>query len=329
MRDEHPARLLWTSVRSGIVLRAGAARSPPRISMAPDRVPFEPSCRHRLRPRSATDRKLRMTVLPTFYIPHGGGPCFFMEWTLGPPDTWNAMAAWLRGLGGAIGARPHALLVVSAHWEADPVALTGAPQPPLYYDYYGFPEHTYRLTWPAPGDPRLAAAVTDLLGAAGIACRVDPQRGLDHGVFIPFKLIYPQAEVPVVEMSLHAGLDAAFHLRVGAALAPLRERGVLIVGSGMSYHNNRALMGGGDPRAASTAFDAWLNTACALPEPARSAALAGWEQAPGARAAHPREEHLLPLMVAAGAGGGQPGRAVYRDRVLGAAVSGFCFGAPA
>lgn len=270
-----------------------------------------------------------MNALPSYYIPHGGGPCFFMDWTMGPPDTWDAMAAWLRGLAGQIGARPHAILVVSAHWEEDEITVTGASHPPLYYDYYGFPEHTYRLTWPAPGDPGLAAAVADLLGAAGIACRIDPARGYDHGVFIPFKLIYPQADIPVVEMSLRAGLDPAFHVRVGAALAPLRERGVLIVGSGMSYHNNRTLLGGGDARADSVAFDAWLHTVCALPEPARGAALARWAQAPGARAAHPREEHLLPLMVVAGAGGSAPGEAVYEDQVLGAVVSGYRFGAAA
>lgn len=270
-----------------------------------------------------------MNALPAYYIPHGGGPCFFMDWSFGPPDTWDRMAAWLRGLAQDVGARPHAIVVISAHWEEDDITVTGAAQHPLYYDYYGFPEHTYRLTWPAPGEPALAGAITDLLGAAGIVCRQEMQRGYDHGVFIPFKLVYPAADIPVVQLSLRTGLDPAFHGRVGQALAPLRERGVLIVGSGMSYHNNRALMGGGDPRADAAAFDAWLNAACALPEPARGQELARWAQAPGGRAAHPREEHLLPLMVVAGAGGPQPGQAVYRDQVLGAAVSGFRFGAGA
>ncbi len=138
-------------------------------------------------------------------------------------------------------------------------------------------------------------------------------------------LIYPQADVPIVQLSLHAGLDAADHLALGALLAPLRDQGVFIVGSGMSYHNMRGLMDGGDPGRDSELFDAWLGEACSAGPDARSRLLSDWERAPSARASHPREEHLLPLMVAAGAAGADTGRRVFQDRVLGVTVSAFAF----
>lgn len=267
-----------------------------------------------------------MGALPCFYLPHGGGPCFFMDWELGPADTWDRMEALLRGLLGTLPARPRALLVISAHWEADPVRINGSPQPELIYDYYGFPPHTYELRYPAPGDPALAARIAGSLHAAGIAAAVDPAHGLDHGVFIPGLLIHPPADIPVVQISLHPGLDPAFHLALGAALAPLRREGVLILGSGMSYHNMAILMRQPQRNPAGEAFDAWLAESCALPRIERDSRLAHWAEAPGAREAHPREEHLLPLHVVAGAAGEDRGQRIYRDRVLGAPVSAFAFG---
>ena len=153
--------------------------------------------------------------------------------------------------------------------------------------------------------------------------RTNPARGLDHGVFVPLKVIYPEAEIPVVELSLDRGLDAALHCAAGHALRELRSQGVLIVGAGMSFHNLRAL---GDPRALapSTQFDDWLAQTVALPADARAARLAAWSAAPAARIAHPRHEHLLPLMVAAGAAE-HPGRRVYGERVLESMISGFRF----
>ena len=178
----------------------------------------------------------RPMTLPTLYLPHGGGPCFFMDWTMGPPDTWNRMAAWLRGIDATLPEKPKALLVVSAHWEAAlPTVLTSAA-PPLLYDYYGFPQHTYELKWPAPGAPELGARVRHLLSDAGFDSRQDGDRGFDHGVFVPLKMAYPEAQVPTLQLSLRSGLDAAEHLAMGKALAPLRDEGVFIVGSGMSYH---------------------------------------------------------------------------------------------
>lgn len=262
---------------------------------------------------------------PTFFIPHGGGPCFFMDWTMGPRDTWDNMAAWLKAMPQAVGPQPDAILVVSAHWEEPEFTVTTSARPSLLFDYYGFPEHTYRLRYDAPGSPELAHEVRGLLTRAGLVSKEDAARGLDHGVFIPFLLIYPDADIPVVQLSLKAGLDPAQHLAVGKALAPLRDRNVLIVGSGMSYHNLRRFWSteAGDVESAD-AFDAWLTEA--VEGGAASATLVDWANAPGARAAHPRSEHLIPLMVAAGAGGVDVGRRTYSDRVFGKAVSGFEFG---
>ena len=266
-----------------------------------------------------------MAELPVLYIPHGGGPCFFMDWTMGPPDTWHRMAEWLRHVPDLVGATPKAVLVISGHWEEEPVAATSHPSPPLLYDYYGFPEHTYQLKYPAPGSTSLADRVGELLTEAGFAVKKDAARGFDHGVFIPFKLIYPHADIPVVQLSLRAGLDAEDHIRIGRALAPLRGEGVLIVGSGMSFHNLRAFGPAAGP--VSDQFDEWLTNAVCAPDPQRrDANLAAWTQAPGARLAHPREEHLLPLMVAAGAAGNEQGRKLFQDRVMGVTVSAFGFG---
>ena len=266
-----------------------------------------------------------MARLPTLYIPHGGGPCFFMDWN--PPDTWDRLAAWLRGLAADIGQRPRAVLLISGHWEEPRVSVNVQAAPALLFDYYGFPPHTYDLKYPAPGDPALAARVQALLAAGGVPTGTEATRGLDHGVFVPFLLIYPQADVPIVQLSLHQSLDAAAHLALGALLEPLRDEGVLIVGSGMSYHNMRGLMGGGDPGPDSERFDAWLDSACSAEPAERARLLSQWDKAPAARASHPREEHLLPLMVVAGAAGDDPGRRVFRDRVMGATVSAFAFGA--
>jgi len=266
--------------------------------------------------------------LPTLFIPHGGGPWPFMDVAHGPPDTWDRLAQHLRGLDHALGVRPNAVLVISGHWEAERPTVNVARNPPLLFDYYGFPPHTYQLRYPAPGSPELARRVQALLKAAGITSGEDAERGFDHGVFIPFMLMYPDADVPVVQLSLQEGLDPATHLAVGRALAPLRDEGVLIIGSGMSYHNLREFLSG-SPRGndASERFDEWLTQAVEERTPAaRDEKLAHWSEAPGALACHPRSEHLLPLMVAAGAAGDDRGRRVFNDRIWGKAVSGFQFG---
>src|SRR5215467_2196562 len=235
--------------------------------------------------------------LPTLFIPHGGGPWPFMPVAFGPPDTWNRLADYLRGLDRALGKRPKAVLVISGHWETERPTVNAGGNPPLLFDYYGFPKHTYDLRYPAPGSPDLARRVRELLSAAAIASDEDDGRGFDHGVFIPFMLVYPDADVPVVQLSLQQDLDPAEHLAIGRALAPLRDESVLIIGNG-----------------ASDAFDAWLGHAAEAADPAaRDAELARWSEAPGARSCHPRREHLLPLMVAAGAAGDDRGRRVFND----------------
>ena len=263
--------------------------------------------------------------LPTLYLPHGGGPCFFMEWTMGPPDTWERMARWLRGIGGGLPEAPRALLVVSAHWEAPVPTVTSSAAPPLLYDYYGFPPHTYELRWPALGSPDLATRVRGLLSKAGIESGEDAKRGFDHGVFVPLKLTYPDAQLPTVQLSLRAGLQPREHLAIGRALAPLRDEGVFLVGSGMSYHNMRGFMTPA-ARPHSQRFDEWIAQTVSLEAAQRDAALSAWQKAPSARESHPREEHLLPLMVMAGAAGEDRGQQVFRDEVMGVVVSAVQFG---
>jgi aromatic ring-opening dioxygenase catalytic subunit (LigB family) len=240
-----------------------------------------------------------------------------------PEGIWAGMAGFLRNLPASLPERPRAILIVSGHWETRGFALTGARTPALVFDYYGFPPHTYQLRYDAPGAPALAGRAAQLLQQAGFSAVIDPQRGLDHGVFVPLKVIFPEADIPVVELSLDAGLDPALHLAAGRALAPLRDEGVLVMGAGMSFHNLRAL---GDPRLTTPShqFDAWLGEAAAASADERAERLTRWQDAPAARLAHPRQEHLLPMMVAAGASA-QPGRRIYNELVLGTMISGFAF----
>ncbi len=265
--------------------------------------------------------------MPTLFIPHGGGPCFFMKPGDGfAPGMWDAMGDYLRGIGAQVGARPRAILVISAHWEEAEPTLYAPAQPHLLYDYYGFPDYTYQIEYPAPADAALASRVEELLAAVGLPCRCDEARGFDHGVFIPLKLIYPQADISVVQLSLLNGLDPARHLALGAALAPLREEGVLIIGSGLSYHNMQGLAAptGGT---ASQRFDAWLVDAVTQPDVSeRARRLKDWAQAPDARHCHPRAEHLLPLFVAAGAAAQDRGRCSWSGEVSDKRNSGFQFG---
>ncbi len=259
--------------------------------------------------------------LPTLFIPHGGGPCFFMEWS--PAHTWDRMAAWLKTLVSSMAVKPKAILVISGHWEEPVFTVGSAPKPPLIYDYSGFPPHTYQLRFDAPGSPDLAQRVRDLLEGAGIPSGEDPQRGYDHGVFIPLKVALPEADLPVVQLSLKRNLDPEQHLAAGRALSPLRDEGVLIIGSGMSWHN----MQGFSPRytATSETFDAWLEEAV-TDAAGRDEALSHWTGAPHARVAHPREEHLAPLFVAAGAAEGEAGRRIFSDIAMDVRLSAFAFG---
>lgn len=261
---------------------------------------------------------------PAIFLPHGGGPCFFMDWPTGR-DPWLRMGDFLRHLLQSLPERPKAILVVSGHWEEGAFTVNSGESPPLLFDYYGFPAHTYQLRYPAPGAPGLARRVRQLLGDAGLPSQENDSRGFDHGVFVPFLLVDPDARIPVLQVSLQQELDPGLHIAAGRALAGLRDEGVLIVGSGMSFHNMRGFGGGFE--AASERFDNWLNDAVCEPDPQRRAEVLGrWAQAPDARACHPREEHLLPLMVVAGAAAGDRGRRIFRDRIPNVTVSAFQFG---
>ncbi len=262
---------------------------------------------------------------PTMYLPHGGGPCFFMDWTMGPADTWDRTAEFLRGIAASLPEKPKALLVISAHWEEDKPTVMSGTAPPLLFDYHGFPKHTYELTWPAPGSPALAARVVELLLASGIEAQKNDSRGFDHGVFVPLKVAFPEAQIPTVQLSLRASLDPAEHLAIGRALAPLRDEGVLIIGSGMSYHNMRGFMTGSGSRD-SKRFDEWLSATVTKAPRERDDLLQDWARAPAARASHPREEHLIPLMVAAGAAGEDLGARVFSDAPMQTVVSAVRFG---
>jgi aromatic ring-opening dioxygenase catalytic subunit (LigB family) len=262
---------------------------------------------------------------PVIFVPHGGGPCFWVDWPppFGP-HAWDGLRDYLAGLVKSLPERPKAFLIVTAHWEADKPTVSVNPKPGMLYDYYGFPEHTYKLSYPAPGDPALAAEVKRLIESAGLSVATDGERGFDHGVFVPFLIVDPKAEIPVVMLSLRKDLDPAFHIKLGKALQPLRDQGIAIVGSGMSFHDLRHFRDG-DTKA-SAAFDAWLDETAKAPAPEREARLAHWDKAPSARECHPREEHLLPLMVVAGAAGDSKGTRDFNDKIGGKMISGFRFG---
>ena len=264
-------------------------------------------------------------TMPTLFVPHGAGPCFFMDWN--PPDAWNAMADFLKGIAATLPAKPTAIVLVSGHWLQPTFSVTSAARPGLIYDYHGFPAHTYELSYPAPGDPQLAARITALLNGAALSGHADAQRGFDHGMFIPLKLMFPNADIPVVQLSLRNDLDPLAHIQAGHALQPLRDEGVLIVGSGMSFHNMR---GYGDPRFASISdeFDNWLTAAVESTPQQRDYALQHWEEAPAARLCHPprAEEHLIPLLVVTGAATNSQGRKVFSDRVMHTTLSAYRFG---
>lgn len=265
-------------------------------------------------------------TLPTLFIPHGGGPCFFMDPDGGPPDPmWQPMEQYLAGLIASLPERPRAILLVSGHWEEAEITVHTGARPELLFDYYGFPEHTYHLRWDAPGAPEIARRAASLLRDAGFATREENARGWDHGVFIPMKVAVPEANIPLAQMSLRADLDPADHIAIGRALAPLRDEGVLIVGSGMSFHNLRVR--GSAAIAPSTEWDSALTDAVTDPDPVhRAERVAAWRELPHAQFAHPREEHLLPLMVALGAGEDAAATRDHASNVLGWAVSGYRFG---
>lgn len=263
-------------------------------------------------------------TLPTYFISHGGGP---WPWLKQEMPSFAPLEASLQAMPQELGVTPQAILMISGHWEASTLTVMSGEWPPMIYDYSGFPAHTYQIQYAAPGSPQVAYRVQALLVQAGFPVQLDPLRGFDHGAFVPLAVAYPEANIPVVQLSMRADYDPAAHLAIGRALAPLRQEGVLIIGSGLSYHNLRQM--GPQAKVPSHEFDAWLTqVVCGSTGAARNQSLVNWSQAPSARRAHPREDHLVPLFVAVGAAEAELGDRVYHEDAAfgGVAVSSFRFG---
>ena len=262
--------------------------------------------------------------MPSIFLPHGGGP-----WPWTPPFTpalgedYASLRAYLESIPDSLPQRPEGIVIVSAHWEAPLPTVMSRAVPRMLYDYAGFPEDTYSITWPASGSPTLARRVHELLGDSGIDTAENGDRGFDHGTFVPLKLAFPQADIPTVQLSLDAGYDPERHIAMGRALAPLRDEGILIIGSGMSWEDFRAP----NIMQRSGAFDMWFQQTATADAAARDQALRDWTRAPYARSAHPHEEHLLPMMVAAGAAGQDIGHIAWEGSLLGIRLSAVHFGA--
>ena len=264
------------------------------------------------------------SLAPVVFLPHGGGPMPL----LGDP-AHQSLIQFLQTLMSRY-TKPDAIVLISGHWETAVPSVTADPHPSLLFDYYGFPPETYRYSYPAPGQPQLAQQVSSLIKAGGFDCKLVNDRGFDHGMFVPMMLLYPEADIPCIQLSLINGLNAAQHIRLGECLAPLRAQNIMIIGSGMSFHNMQALFAGEQPqyRAASDQFDEWLVTTLSDPHLSRvnqQEALEHWDVAPSARFCHPREEHLLPLHVCFGAakGGAEHAEVLFNETLMGHKVAGF------
>lgn len=264
-----------------------------------------------------------MSKLPVYFLSHGGGPWPWMMKDM--PGVFDELNRSLKEIPKHLEKKPKAILVITAHWISQEFVVSSHPQPPMIYDFGGFPEHLYNIKYPAPGSPELAMHVHKLLQDANLPTRIDPERGFDHGTYTVIQPMYPNAEIPVVQLSIQRNFDPLIHMKVGKALAQLRMDGILIIGSGLSYHNLR-LFGPG-AYAPSSAFDQWLqDTLFASPEE-RWRRLLEWQKAPQARMAHPREDHLIPLMVAVGASEHAIPSMIYHEETFmgGCCVSSFRF----
>ena len=232
------------------------------------------------------------------YFSHGGGPLPILG-----DAGHKAMVDFMRELPSQL-RKPDAILVISAHWEASTTTVMDGETPPMFYDYYGFPEEAYEITYPAPGNPVIAHQIVEILKGKDIPVRTDSQRGFDHGLFIPLKLMYPQADIPSLQISLLSGLDPVAHIALGNALRALMKENILVIGSGFSFHNIRAFFRQGSTESdpANDAFQDWLiKVVTRLPsQKEREQQMMEWDKAPSARYCHPREEHLIPLHVCLG-----------------------------
>ncbi|MBV2180753.1 MAG: dioxygenase [Castellaniella sp.] len=262
---------------------------------------------------------------PVYFICHGGGP---WPWMPEMTASYAVLTQALQAIPASLPQPPDAILMISAHWiTRNGVQVGSHPQPGMLYDYYGFPSQTYDIHYPAPGSPHVAGRVRSLLTDHHITITDDPDRGFDHGAFVPAYVMYPQARIPMVQLSINAGFNPAWHHALGAALQPLRDENILIVGSGLSFHNLRLFGPAG--RQPSALFDAWLHEALGGASAAdRLSRLEHWVQAPAARIAHPMEDHLVPLFVASGAAGDEPANRFHHETQAagGLTISSYRFG---
>lgn len=265
----------------------------------------------------------KITRFPTYYLSHGGGPWPFMSGAF--RAIFRVLEQSLADIPQQLPRTPNAVLIISAHWEQETLSVSCAKQQGMLHDYFGFPDELYRVSYPAPGQPEIAEQVATLLESKGWQVKRNSTHALDHGVFSLLKPMYPAANIPVVQLSLRTSLDAREHFAIGQALAPLRDRGVLILASGQSYHNLQAR--GKNARFFSEMFDRWLRQTLLLKKSdERAEALFSWELAPAALNAHPRSEHFIPLMVATGAAAEEKAHCVFGDYIADFATSGYRFG---
>ncbi|MXS85954.1 dioxygenase [Nitrosomonas sp. HPC101] len=262
-------------------------------------------------------------LAPVLFLPHGGGPLPLLG-----DKGHEKMVAFLKEIAVKL-KEPSAILIISAHWEEEQATITSSDQPGIIYDYYGFPAEAYEIQYPAPGNPQLANEIYALLTASGAPARLDKQRGFDHGMYVPLKLMFPQARIPCVQLSLLKNLDSRMHIALGKAIASLRSKDILIIGSGMSFHNLKVFFSSTiDSNRENEAFDDWLIETCTHSEISseeREQRLIEWEKAPSARFCHPREEHLLPLHVCYGVAcaAAPVAQTVFNDEIMGKKVTSF------
>lgn len=262
--------------------------------------------------------------MPTFFLSHGGGPWPWMKNDM--PGVFDELDRTLKAIPSQLPSQPKAIVVITSHWIEKEFSISSGAHPKMIYDYGGFPKHTYSIQYPAPGSPVVAKQIEGLLQQAGIPAHLDPERGFDHGTYTVTYPMYPDASIPVVQVSVKKRFDPQAHLDFGRALTPLRGDGVLILGSGLSYHNLGAF--GEEALTPSTQFDQWLQATMRLTNGQRAERLKSWSQAPAARQCHPREDHLIPLMVVVGAAEFEPSSVIYHeDRFFGGcAVTSFRLG---
>jgi aromatic ring-opening dioxygenase catalytic subunit (LigB family) len=248
------------------------------------------------------------------YFSHGGGPLPLLG-----DASHKSMVEFMKLLPSRL-KKPEAVIVISAHWEESVASLLGAHTPEMFYDYYGFPDEAYEIAYPAPGSPALADTIVKMLTRNNIQAQIDIQRGFDHGLFIPLTLMYPEANIPALQLSLIRGLDPGAHIALGKGLRELMSEKILVIGSGFSFHNMDAFSWHGKniPDQANDSFQNWLIDVCVntVSQEVREQHLINWQKAPAARYCHPREEHLLPLHVCSGMAD-KPAQLIFDDYILG------------